>query len=79
MASNTLHSGGYDCHWVKDPPDPLKCAICLLVVKDPQQHGDCGRLFCNSCINEYKQEKDTCPYCRESLTTFSDGRSKLHQ
>ena len=73
------NAGGYDYKFLEDPPDSLKCLICLLVVRDPQQHGDCGRLFCNSCITEYKQAKDTCPYCRGALTTFNDGRSKTVQ
>ena len=81
MASNTANTGGYDCKWVEDPPEDLKCLICLSVARDPQQHGNggCGKVFCQSCITEYQKKNNTCPNCRERLTTFSDAKSKYIQ
>ena len=76
MASNALNIGGYDCKFVEVPPVALKCLICLSVARDPQQHGDCGKVFCNSCITEHKKISNDCPHCRQQLTTFNDGKSK---
>ena len=64
--------------FVEELPDTLKCPICLSVVKQPQQHGECGKLFCLSCINEHKKKSSKCPHCRQDLSTFSDGKSKFH-
>ena len=78
MASNIANTGGYDCKWVEDPPEDLKCQICLSVAKEPQQHGNggCGKVFCQSCITEYQKNNNTCPNCRKQLTTFKDERSE---
>ncbi len=35
MAANQVQTGGYECNWTGDPPDDLKCQICLMVAKDP--------------------------------------------
>ena len=78
MASNDQNIGGYDCKFVVDPPDALKCLICLSVTKDPQQHGQCGKLFCNSCITEHRKISNNCPHCRRILVTFEDGRSEYY-
>ncbi len=80
MASNG--ASGYDLHWVEDPPDDLKCLICLCVARDPRQHpgdddNDCGKIFCLECITKYQRNKTTCPNCRQNLTIFKDARSKL--
>ena len=69
----------YDYKFVEEPPDSLKCLICLCVVNNPQQHGECGRLFCLSCIrNEHKKRNRRCPHCKERLNTFNDGKSKYN-
>ena len=69
--------GGYDCDFVTDPPDSLKCLICMLVVKEPWQHGECGRVYCKICIEGYAKVKSTCPNCRQKKPSlFRDGRSK---
>ncbi len=82
MASNV--ASGYDLDWVEDPPDDLKCLICLCVARDPQQHpGDdsnpCGKVFCRECITKHKKTSDKCPNCRQCLTLFSDARSKIYK
>ncbi len=80
MASN--NAGGYDLNWLKDPPDDLKCLICLCVARDPHQHpgddtNECGKVFCHSCITEYQMNNSTCPNCRKDLTFFKDAKSEL--
>lgn len=80
MASKTPHLGGQDFDFIEEPPDSLKCLICMMVVKEPWQHGECGRVYCRICIQEYKKVKDTCPNCRqENPSLFKDGRSRSQQ
>ncbi len=76
--NTTGFQSGYDYKFIKEPPDDLKCLICLCVARDPQQHGDggCGKIFCTNCISRYKRTKNKCPYCRRNITTFKDERSK---
>ena len=81
MASNKTQAGGYDCKWVEEPLDELKCLNCLCVARDPYQHpGDpdnkCGKIFCHGCITEYQKIKQNCPNCRRKSTLFQDTRSK---
>ena len=71
--------GGYDLEFVTKPPDSLLCLICLSVARSPWQHVTCGRLFCKSCLDEYraKQFQNTCPNCREENPQYClDNRSK---
>ncbi len=79
----SLNEGGYDYKFIEEPADSLKCLICLLVVREPQQHGGCGKLFCKVCINKHKIFRNDCPTCRQPLnnsngfpTIFNDFRSK---
>lgn len=59
-----------------DPPDDLKCLICLEVAQDPMQHEACGKLFCKECIEQSGVE-NPCPNCRISESKFyMDNRSK---
>ena len=68
---------GYECNFVSEPDDALKCLICLAVARDPWQHGECGRLFCKNCLNGLLHQTP-CPNCRtEQPTYFKDNRSKL--
>ena len=77
-SSKTPNLGGLDCDFVEDPPDSLKCLICMLVVKDPWQHGECGRVYCRICIQEFMRVKNMCPNCRqENPSLFKDGRSEF--
>ena len=82
MWSPVSETGGYDYQFVEEPPDSLKCLICLLVTRDPQQHGGCGKLFCQSCIAAYRVMRNECPHCRQPLTNsqqttiFNDFKSK---
>ena len=72
-------ASGYDCiDFVSEPDDSLTCLICLAVARDPWQHGhgNCGRLFCEFCLNKHGKDKP-CPNCRmERPSYFEDSRSK---
>ncbi len=75
MASKAPNLGGHDCDFVQDPPDSLKCLICMLVVNEPWQHGECGRVYCKVCIEEFRKVKNICPNCRQRKPSlFKDGR-----
>lgn len=54
---------------INKPDDELKCAICLGVAQDPQQHGECGKLFCKKCIERHGKDKP-CPHCKTQGGTF---------
>ena len=72
MASKT----GYQCNFVSEPDDALKCLICLAVARDPWQHGKYDRLFCEKCLNEYGKDKP-CPSCKMKYPMYmEDARSK---
>ncbi len=80
MDSPSRERGGYDYQFVEEPPHGLKCVICLAVTRQPQQHGECGKLFCSSCITEYRETSfvfPKCPHCRQHLETFNDGKSEI--
>ena len=58
-------SGGYDYEFVSEPPDELKCSVCLLALRDPSLTSCCGKHFCQSCISRIKNEGKPCPLCQE--------------
>ena len=58
------------------PDDALKCLICLAVARDPWQHGECGKLFCEKCLNKHGKDKP-CPNCRMKQPMYMvDTKSK---
>ena len=68
------------CKYLSEPPESLKCVICLEVAKDPWQHNKCGRLFCDECLEEHGKGED-CPVCRRKIKSpesqyFKDVKSK---
>ena len=66
-----------DFRFLSEPPDALKCPICLGIAMEPRQHGECGRLFCKKCIEDYGRSKP-CPYCKRSEPKyFEDTKSRL--
>ena len=74
--SELASSTGYECNFVSEPDDSLKCLICLAIARDPWQHGKCGRLFCESCLNSYGKH-NPCPNCRMKGPQYmEDTRSK---
>ena len=74
--ATTRVRGGYDYQFVEEPPHELKCVICLAVARQPQQHGECGKLFCSSCLAQHRQKNNKCPNCDLQLNTFYDGKSE---
>ncbi len=67
-----------DYKLLSEPNDALKCLICLKTAKEPKQHEDCGKLFCENCIelNE-KNGNRSCPHCRkDNPKYFKDSKSK---
>ncbi len=70
-------TAGYEYKFITEPHDVLKCLICHEVARDPKQHEDCGKLFCEKCIERYGIRKP-CPYCRkEQPLYFKDNKSEL--
>ena len=50
--------------FIDDPDDALKCRICFEdVAEEPWQHGQCGKLFCEKCLDLYGRNKP-CPSCK---------------
>ncbi len=63
--------------FLTEPDDVLKCLICHEVARDPKQQEDCGKLFCEKCIEKYGKKKP-CPHCRiEQPLYFKDNKSEL--
>ncbi len=52
--------GGYECKFVKSPPEGLQteCCICLLVLRCPHITNCCGRNF---CITRVQKDGKVCP------------------
>ncbi len=78
MASPATNStAGYEYNFITEPEDALKCLICHEVARDPKQHEECGKLYCEKCIWKYGIRKP-CPYCRkEQPLYFKDNKSEL--
>ena len=69
--------GGYDCEFIDPPTAGLqtKCDICSLVLRSPHQTQCCGKIFCKSCIERVKKQKQLCPGCNEAVySTFHDKK-----
>lgn len=83
MASNNdFDGGGYKLEFTAAPPESLKCPICVSVARLPWQHGKCGRVTCESCLEWYKKRrsqrsKHKCPHCKEDDPQFfKDNQSE---
>ena len=65
--------------FLHEPEDDMKCVICLSVAEDPLQHEECGKLFCNECIeNIEKHGKDKpCPHCKTEGQFYKDKKSEF--
>ena len=73
---NDTEASGYECTFIFEPDDGLKCLLCLAIARDPWQHGKCGRLFCEKCLNKSGAD-NPCPNCRmEQPLYFEDCKSK---
>ena len=62
--------GGYECMFVKEPPDHLQteCPVCLCVLKGPYLIDCCGNSFCKTCIEPVKSDSKPCPLCNVQFT-----------
>ncbi|XP_041365167.1 TNF receptor-associated factor 6-like isoform X2 [Gigantopelta aegis] len=58
---------GFDYEFVPMPDSKYECAICLLILRDPQQT-KCGHRFCQHCIIKWFRESERrCPVDNEPL------------
>ena len=69
---------GYDCIFVRDPPQDLICLICTFVARDPEQLTCCGRVFCRTCLEKQRSNSPKCPHCSGLICNFPDSRSERH-
>ena len=76
-AQKAKEEKGYDHKFVDPVPNELLCLICLLAARDPQQSTCCGKVFCETCIDDLKKHSSKCPGCRGDINCFPDKRSKL--
>ncbi len=66
-----------NCRFVSEPESSLKCSICYEVAIEAKQEEECGKLFCNECIESWKEK--SCPTCRTSTPKyFNDKKSELN-
>ena len=49
-------------YYIKADEDML-CQINNGVVEKPLICSECQKIYCKSCINEWLQKSNTCPYC----------------
>lgn len=47
-----------------------QCQLCLKQAVDPSLHNDCGKGFCEACLEEYGREKP-CPSCKGENPEYS--------
>ena len=73
----TQLQGGYECFFVKDPPQELQtdCSVCLCLLREPHlMDCECGCNFCRTCIEPIKAEGKPCPLCNSCFTTAIPNR-----
>ena len=81
LEDTAIQEGGYNYEFVDgDPPDTCLCLICLAAAKEPYQASCCGKVYCKTCLDNYKMKKKkaTCPNCRKELTNnyFKDTKTE---
>ncbi len=62
--------------FINEPSDALRCQICLEVAREPVQHENCGKLFCQECIEKHGKKR-SCPSCQNGSRYFLDRKSRL--
>ena len=68
--------GAEKYNFVSELDTALQCVICLEVAEEPWQHGKCGRLFCEQCLEKLGRDKP-CPNCRMPQPQyFEDNKSE---
>ena len=65
--------------FIGDISDNFVCAICLWVVKDPVEHVDCEKIFCQPCLTVLTEstKKNECPHCRNLLTNRTKPMNRV--
>ena len=64
MASDEEDCGDEDSLFLEEPPEDLRCPICLHIMRDPYQTS-CGHRFCLECIKAVKATSNpVCPIDR---------------
>ncbi|KAH3661918.1 hypothetical protein OGAPHI_006097 [Ogataea philodendri] len=48
------------------PENSRTCMLCLSLMKDPAC-GECGHVFCWTCIHDWVKERKECPLCRADM------------
>lgn len=62
-------------HLVEVPPAlfQIECPVCKDIVKTPHQTDCCSNNFCQTCIQQAKNERDKCPTCNQpNYSIFPD-------
>ena len=61
---------GYDCGLFTNPPhERYVCLICQMVIREAYLITACGHHFCRSCLDQWLEDNEICPICREEDTT----------
>ena len=66
------------------PPDWILCKICQGLAAKPIQASCCGNVYCNKCIEAWRETSDTCPKCKSTpnsepkFALFSDENVRRH-
>ena len=53
----------------------MKCPICLNLIWNPIDCADCGKCFCDYCLNEWLSQKFSCPMCNSKHFKFSGSKA----
>ena len=66
---------GYGCSFVMEPDSrSYECAVCLMILREPNLTSCCGNHFCRGCIKPIIEAGKPCPLCKES--SFTTMRNK---
>ncbi|KAG9391464.1 Ring finger domain [Carpediemonas membranifera] len=58
---------------VPDVPNHLRCSICLQHFSSAVSIVPCGHTFCRACLLEHQRTQQSCPACRENITSAIPG------
>ena len=50
--------------------EEFRCSICKDYLYKPLQNGQCGHVFCEKCIIDWRKERMQCPICHKTLETL---------
>ena len=74
LPSGPLYTSEYKqkkVYFPSNPPEWLFCSICQALAVSPMQATCCGKLYCEACVQQWKQRSHTCPTCRSTATSQS--------